>query len=98
VQALFTADAIAPVQVWVGVTQLGTVVAGSARFVTEDDAQELGVGATYRLLSNRPHKVEVGPEGAVLIECFCPTREDWAGLPAVLDHVTRWPVGAAVSG
>jgi quercetin dioxygenase-like cupin family protein len=128
VQTLFPADAIAPIQVWEGVTvrvvtgdrmtmaiaelepnivvpwhvheheQLGTIVAGSARFLTEEDSQELGVGATYRLLSKRPHKVEVGPEGAVFIEAFCPTREDWHGLPAVLDHITRWPDEAALTG
>jgi quercetin dioxygenase-like cupin family protein len=71
--------------------QIGTVVRGSARFVTDTEVQELGAGGTYRFLSDVAHQVEVGPEGAVLIECFHPQRADWADLPPATDPVMRWP-------
>jgi quercetin dioxygenase-like cupin family protein len=71
--------------------QVGTVVEGSARFITEGETLELRAGGTYRFRSELPHQVEVGPEGAVLVECFHPRREDWATLTPIADPTVRWP-------
>lgn len=74
--------------------QLGVVIQGSARFITDTDSRELRAGATYRLLSNVPHQVEAGPEGAVSIECFAPIRSDWELLASVPEAALRWPCPA----
>lgn len=75
--------------------QLGTVIEGSAVFVTDDETVELGEGGTYRLLSNVPHQVEAGPHGAVFVECFSPVRADWAQLLDLPGAELRWPASGA---
>lgn len=72
--------------------QLGMVLQGSARFVTPDDASLVAAGGAYRLLSNVPHRVEVGPQGAVFLECFSPVRSDWERLPRVTSVDDLWSV------
>lgn len=74
--------------------QLGVVLQGSARFITDRESLELSEGGTYRLLADVPHRVEVGPAGATFVECFAPGRADWDDLqPAagVDAAATRWP-------
>jgi quercetin dioxygenase-like cupin family protein len=45
-----------------------------------DETRDLAPGDTWRILSNVPHEVTAGPEGALAIECFTPVRADWAAL------------------
>jgi quercetin dioxygenase-like cupin family protein len=71
--------------------QLGVVLEGSARFITDEETSELRAGGTYRLLADVPHQVEVGPEGAVFMECFAPPRVDWDALQPAADGSVRWP-------
>ena len=57
------------------------VITGSVSFRVADEQRELGPGATWNIPADVPHEVRAGPEGAVVIDVFSPTRqEDWRGL------------------
>jgi quercetin dioxygenase-like cupin family protein len=71
--------------------QLGLVLAGSLTFTVGGETRELGPGATWAIPSNVPHSARVGPEGAVVIDVFAPTREDWKALGAAEPRPPRWP-------
>lgn len=60
--------------------QLGILIRGSMRFQIDGDTRDLTAGATWRILSEVPHSVTAGPEGALAVECFTPARADWADL------------------
>jgi quercetin dioxygenase-like cupin family protein len=70
--------------------QLGLVISGSVTFRVGDEQRELGPGGTWRIPSQAPHEVHAGPEGAVVVDIFCPVREDWRAAARV-DRVPRWP-------
>ncbi len=63
--------------------QMGLVMAGSIRFTVDGETRNLGPGGTWRILSNLPHQVTAGPDGAVVIDVFSPVRSDWDGLSIV---------------
>jgi quercetin dioxygenase-like cupin family protein len=72
--------------------QLGMVIQGSLEFRVGDETRQLGPGGTWRIPSDVPHEVKVGPEGAVVLDVFAPVREDWAGIePAADGRAPRWP-------
>jgi quercetin dioxygenase-like cupin family protein len=72
--------------------QLGLCIRGSVRFRIDEEERELGPGGTWRILSNLPHDVVAGPEGAVVIDVFNPTRADWADKLVVDPPTpTKWP-------
>jgi quercetin dioxygenase-like cupin family protein len=71
--------------------QLGMCLAGSLQFRVGDETRELGPGETWSIPSNVPHEVHVGPDGAVVIDVFAPTREDWRDAPRVDAREPRWP-------
>jgi quercetin dioxygenase-like cupin family protein len=71
--------------------QLGMVLKGSLAFRIADETQELGPGATWAIPGNMPHEVHVGPEGAIVIDVFAPTRDDWRDAPRVDARAPRWP-------
>jgi quercetin dioxygenase-like cupin family protein len=60
--------------------QLGVLIRGAMRFRVGDETRDLAPGDTWRVLSNVPHEVTAGPEGALAVECFAPARTDWAVL------------------
>ena len=60
--------------------QLGVLIRGTMRFRIGDETRDLGPGDTWRILSDTPHEVTAGPEGALAVESFVPARADWAGL------------------
>ena len=70
--------------------QLGIVLRGTMDFRVGDERRELGPGATWRIPSNTPHEAIAGPDGAVVIDVFAPTRDDWAELES-LEREPRWP-------
>jgi quercetin dioxygenase-like cupin family protein len=70
--------------------QLGLVLHGSVTFRVDDERRELSAGGTWRIPSNVPHEVHVGPEGAVVIDAFAPARDDWRGRTQ-LERPPRWP-------
>jgi quercetin dioxygenase-like cupin family protein len=71
--------------------QIGVCAAGSATFRVGEETRELGPGDTWRIPSDVPHEVQVGPEGAIMIETFTPARSDWAGLERLEPTEPRWP-------
>ena len=72
--------------------QLGMCLTGSLVFRVGDETRELGPGATWSIPSNVPHEVDVGPEGAVVIDVFTPTRDDWRKADRVDPRPARWPL------
>ena len=70
--------------------QLGIVIEGTVRFRIDDETREMGPGGTWRILSNRPHEVVAGPDGAIVIDVFNPPRSDWS-FPFLDPRAPRWP-------
>ena len=71
--------------------QLGIVLRGSMAFRVGDETRELGPGDTWSIPGNVPHEVQVGPQGAVVIDVFVPTRDDWREAERVEQRKPRWP-------
>ena len=71
--------------------QLGMVLGGSLTFRVGDDSRELGPGGTWRIPANVPHEVTTGPDGAVVIDVFAPTRADWSALEPEQPRPPLWP-------
>ena len=79
--------------------QIGICIEGSITFTIDGETRELGPGGTWRILSNRPHVARAGPDGAVVIDVFAPTRSDWQFEP-LAPRPPVWPRaerGAAAS-
>jgi quercetin dioxygenase-like cupin family protein len=60
--------------------QTGILVRGSLTFTIGGETKELRPGAAWVIPAHTPHSVEVGAEGASLVELFAPPRADWGGL------------------
>jgi quercetin dioxygenase-like cupin family protein len=71
--------------------QMGIVITGQVQFTIDGETRALGPGGTWRILSNRPHGVTAGPDGAVVIDVFTPVRADWDDLLVVEGAMPRWP-------
>jgi quercetin dioxygenase-like cupin family protein len=71
--------------------QLGMCLSGSLVFRVGGETRDLGPGDTWSIPSNVPHEVQVGPAGAVVIDVFVPTRDDWRAAERVSQRVPRWP-------
>ena len=71
--------------------QLGMVITGSLTFTIGDETRQLGPGGTWRIPSDTFHQVEVGPDGAVVIDVFSPIRSDWDALPSQPASPPPWP-------
>ena len=71
--------------------QLGLIISGEMHFTVDGETRTLGPGGTWRILSNRPHNVQAGPDGAVVIDVFSPVRSDWDALKVAPTTRPRWP-------
>lgn len=71
--------------------QLGMVITGRVTFTIGDETRELGPGGTWRIPSDTAHQVSVGPDGAVVVDIFAPTRVDWDALPSSPPTTPVWP-------
>ena len=71
--------------------QVGMVIQGRVVFTIEDETRELGPGGTWCIPSGAPHHVDVGPDGAVVIDIFAPPRHDWDALPTGPARTGAWP-------
>ncbi len=60
--------------------QTGILLRGSLRFRIGDEAKDLVPGSTWVIPADVPHAVQVGPDGAFLVELFAPPRAGWAVL------------------
>jgi unsaturated pyranuronate lyase len=67
------------------------VITGMVQFRIADETKELGPGEIWTIPSDVPHEVVAGPEGAVVIDVFAPTRDDWAALEKQDPREPRWP-------
>ena len=74
--------------------QIGFVIQGHVTFTIDGETRDLGPGGTWRVLSNRPHGVTVGPGGAVVVDVFSPTRSDWDRFPLMSRIRPVWPGGS----
>jgi quercetin dioxygenase-like cupin family protein len=74
--------------------QIGFVIQGSLTFTIDGETRELGPGGTWKILSMRPHQVTVGPEGAIVVDVFSPTRSDWDRFPLLSRIKPVWPGGS----
>ena len=72
--------------------QLGLVLSGSLTFRIGDESRELGPGGTWCIPANTPHEVVTGPDGAVVIDVFAPTRGDWSAFEPLEPRAPRWPL------
>jgi unsaturated pyranuronate lyase len=71
--------------------QLGMCLSGSLMFRVGDESRQLHAGETWAIPGNVPHEVHVGPAGAVVIDVFAPTRDDWRDVEQVDSRLPRWP-------
>ena len=71
--------------------QVGVCLQGSLVFRVGDESRELRAGETWCIPGNVPHEVHVGPAGAVVIDVFAPTRDDWREAATVEPRGPRWP-------
>jgi quercetin dioxygenase-like cupin family protein len=71
--------------------QLGIVLSGSLKFRVGDESRELGPGGTWCIPANTPHEVVTGPDGAVVIDVFAPTRADWSAFEPEPPRKPLWP-------
>jgi quercetin dioxygenase-like cupin family protein len=71
--------------------QIGMCVEGQITFTIDGVSRALGPGGTWRIRSNRPHDAVAGPDGAVVVDIFAPTRDDWDTLPRSAPKPPRWP-------
>jgi quercetin dioxygenase-like cupin family protein len=71
--------------------QLGMVLRGSMTFRIGDEERELVSGDTWRIPSNTPHSATAGSDGAIALDVFAPTRDDWKALDAEQPRPPLWP-------
>ena len=71
--------------------QLGMVLRGSMTFRIGDEERTLGPGGTWSIPPNTPHSATAGPDGAVALDVFAPTRDDWKALAAEEPRPPRYP-------
>jgi unsaturated pyranuronate lyase len=71
--------------------QLGICLSGSLEFRVADETLQLATGDTWTILSNVPHEIHVGPEGAVVLDVFTPARPEWRDAERVERREPRWP-------
>ncbi|MEA2607966.1 MAG: hypothetical protein QOJ75_209 [Chloroflexota bacterium] len=62
--------------------QIGMVIQGQVTFTIDEETRALGPGGTWCIPPGAAHHVDVGPDGAVVIDVFAPGRSDWDGLPS----------------
>jgi quercetin dioxygenase-like cupin family protein len=71
--------------------QVGLLLEGSLRFRVGGETREARPGTTWAIPPEVPHDVEVGPDGAVVVEVFAPRRDDWQAVRGTEPTRPRWP-------
>jgi unsaturated pyranuronate lyase len=72
--------------------QLGVLAEGSLGFRIGDEERKLGPGGTWRIPGGVPHEVRTGPDGAIVIEVFAPSRAGWHSLERREPSAPLWTV------
>ena len=57
--------------------QLGICLRGEMTMTIDGESRTFGPGGTWNIPSLVPHDVRVGPDGAIALDVFSPTRFDW---------------------
>jgi quercetin dioxygenase-like cupin family protein len=71
--------------------QVGVLLRGEMDWTIGGEQRVLRYpGEGWRILGGVEHEVRAGPEGAVVVECFSPSRDDWIGLQPS-NVAPRWP-------
>ena len=71
--------------------QLGLVIEGSVTFRVGEETRRLGPGGTWRIPGGAPHEARAGARGAVVVDIFTPTRDDWERIDRDAARPPRWP-------
>jgi quercetin dioxygenase-like cupin family protein len=71
--------------------QLGIVLRGSVTFRVGNEERTVHAGGTWSIPSHTPHFVKGGAEGAVVLDIFAPTRDEWKHLDAIAPASPNWP-------
>lgn len=71
--------------------QLGIVLRGSVAFRVGSEERTVEAGGTWSIPSDTPHFVKGGPEGAIVLDIFAPTRDEWKHLDAIAAARPSWP-------
>jgi quercetin dioxygenase-like cupin family protein len=71
--------------------QLGLVLRGSVTFRVGDETQVVAAGGVWRIPSNTPHFLRAGSEGAVVVDVFTPSRDEWRRLEELAPRPPEWP-------
>lgn len=71
--------------------QLGIVLQGSVTFRVGNEETTVTAGGTWSIPAGTPHFVRGGVDGAVVLDIFSPTREEWKQLDAVAAARPNWP-------
>jgi quercetin dioxygenase-like cupin family protein len=71
--------------------QLGIVLMGSVTFRVGSEEKTVEAGGTWSIRTGTPHFVRGGPDGAVVLDIFAPTREEWKHLDAIAPVSPNWP-------
>jgi quercetin dioxygenase-like cupin family protein len=67
------------------------VLRGSVRFRVGEEERTVEPGGTWIIPSGTPHLVRGGADGAVVLDIFAPTREEWKRLDAIAGARPTWP-------
>jgi quercetin dioxygenase-like cupin family protein len=71
--------------------QAGVLIRGSFRLRIGEETREIEPGSTWRIPGGVPHEVHTGPDGALALEIWSPTREDWKELEREEPRSPGWP-------
>jgi unsaturated pyranuronate lyase len=71
--------------------QLGMVIEGSVIFRVGDEVQTVQPGGIWRIASETPHTVTGGKHGAVVVDIFSPSRDDWTSREGLDPCDPQWP-------
>ena len=55
------------------------------------DEKTVEAGGTWSIPTGTPHFVRGGTDGAVVLDIFAPTREEWKHLDAIAPASPNWP-------
>jgi quercetin dioxygenase-like cupin family protein len=71
--------------------QLGIVLRGSVIFRIGEEERTVQAGGTWTIPGHTPHFVKGGDEGAIVLDIFAPTREEWKHLDTTGPASPIWP-------
>jgi len=71
--------------------QLGIALRGSVPFRVGNEEKTVEAGGTWSIATGTPHFVRGGAQGAVVLDIFAPTREEWKRLDAIAPASPNWP-------